>query len=426
VIITGVIAEFNPFHNGHQYFLDTARKKTGADAIVCILSGNFTQRGEPAIIDKWVRTKMALQQGADLVIELPVIYAIQHAQGFASGACKLLNATGVIDYLVFGSEHGEISQLLALAKFLLAEPVAFQQYLQAYLKKGFLFPRAQATSLLDYHQAYGIPQLEHLSSNQLYTLIRHPNNILGLEYLKTLLIIESNMQPLTFTRYKADYHQPNLGSGRIASATAIRKALLSAQNWNRIQEVIPKQCWQILHHEITAGRGPIFLNDFSPQLMTLLRRCDLADLTKIAGMDEGLEHRLQRIARAAGTIEELLRGLKTKRYTRTRLQRLLLHFLLNISRKDANLFAPATMPCYLRVLGFTAQGQKVLRYIKKRASLPLITNPVHQLPPICLHSQRASRIWELECLATDLYMLANQAISARSGGQDYTRPLLIV
>ncbi|NLP18393.1 MAG: nucleotidyltransferase [Firmicutes bacterium] len=425
MLVTGVIAEYNPFHKGHRYHLEEARRLTGADLIVCVLSGNFTQRGEPAIVNKWARTKMALAEGADIVLELPLVYASQHAQGFASGAVQLLQATGVVEYLVFGSEHGKIKELESLACFLLQEGDFFQKKLKTYLNTGLPFPAARASSLMDYQYARGIPGLEHLSAEELYSLVRHPNNILGLEYLQAILRLKSGIQPLTISRLSSGYHDKRLKGSTIASATAIRLAL-RAYNWRtKLSGVIPPKSWDLLKQEIDAGRAPIFINAFESQIISLIRRTPLPALRQIDGIREGLENRLKRAARSCGSIECLLAKMKTKRYTQTHLQRLLLHLLLGMKKEDAINFAPQTKPCYLRLLGFSPSGKKLLQTIKKKACLPLVTRPARELPAIIRHSSRAARMWDLESLATDLYVLAYPCHSARKAGQDYTNPLII-
>ncbi|HHW92249.1 MAG TPA: nucleotidyltransferase [Firmicutes bacterium] len=424
MLVTGVIAEYNPFHHGHSHHLKEARRLTGADFLLCILSGNFTQRGEPAVVNKWARTRMALENGADLVFELPVVYAVRHAQGFAAGAVKLLEATGVVDYLVFGSEHGHTPELKALADFLGQENLPFRERLKTYLEQGYPFPAARSMSLIDYHKQKDIPGLEGLTPEGVNTLVRHPNNILGLEYLQALKQIKSAIRPLTIPRLGAGYHEKKLTT-RIASATAIRLALHNKNRNSPLLKFMPPKAWRILLEEINEGRAPVFLDSFAPQIIALLRRTPLAELRQIAGVGEGLENRLKGVASSSGTIEALLAGLKTKRYTHTRLQRLLLHLLFNFTGEDASDFSPQREPCYLRLLGFTPRGRQLLKCIKKRATLPLVTKPARDLVPHIQTSQRTARMWELECLATDLYVLAYPCPRAHQAGQDYTQPLVI-
>jgi len=181
----------------------------------------------------------------------------------------------------------------------------------------------------------------------------------------------------------------------------------------------------LLKQEIDAGRAPIFINAFESQIISLIRRTPLPALRQIDGIREGLENRLKRAARSCGSIECLLAKMKTKRYTQTHLQRLLLHLLLGMKKEDAINFAPQTKPCYLRLLGFSPSGKKLLQTIKKKACLPLVTRPARELPAIIRHSSRAARMWDLESLATDLYVLAYPCHSARKAGQDYTNPLII-
>ena len=262
----GIVAEYNPFHNGHLYQLQASRQQAGAECAVVVMSGNYTQRGEPAIVDKWARAEMALHSGADLVIELPVAYAMGSAEYFAYGAVKLLDSLGAIDMICFGSEAGSIDNLSAAARILADEPENYRSYLKEFLSEGISFPAARQKAISLY--AKSIYGKDHLSS-----LLKSPNNILGIEYLKALLRLKSNIIPMTIERIGSNYNSAEL-SGNMSSATSIRK-ILNDNGWDNARELlantIPKCSADIMDRQFEDGKGPIFPENYEMPLISALR-----------------------------------------------------------------------------------------------------------------------------------------------------------
>lgn len=426
----GIIAEYNPFHNGHLYHLQQASKLTNASHSIVVMSGNFAQRGEPAIVDKWARTHMALEAGIDLVIELPFAYAVNSARNFATGAVKLLDATGVVDYLCFGSEAGTLSLLAPIARLAHDEPAVFRTTLRTELAKGNTFAKAQATALAASYVSCA-PEHTHITSSALETLLSTPNNILALEYLRALQEVNSSIQPKTIQRIDAGYHDPLLLGNRIASATSIRKQFAKKPLETalaNIKAAVPDATLRILEQQFLLGKGPVLPQHFNKIVLALIRRATPEDLRQISDISEGLENRLKKSALSATSIEALISQVKTKRYTWTRLQRALVHYLLNYTSLDATIFAHAGGPQYLRILGFSQKGKHLLNLIKERSHLPLITRPAQYFKSNMLkpdaNDYPISRMLQLDILSSDIYQLAYSDSSLQRAGEDYrTEPI---
>ncbi|AIQ68708.1 nucleotidyltransferase [Paenibacillus graminis] len=367
----GIIAEYNPLHNGHVHHFAEAKKLSGADRSIVIMSGPFTQRGEPAAVSKQARTEMALHMGADVVIELPVAYAVQPAEWFAFGAVALLEATGVVDSLCFGSEAGTLSALLPMAEFLADESSALQGEIRRRMALGASFPAAYSAAAASAWEA-SLPEEERRSGAA--GLLRQPNNSLGLHYLIALRRLGSKIRPLTAPRTGAGFHDPLQSGSPIASATAIRRLLSEGGS---PAAYMPDYSMSILEREHAAGRGPLNLESFRIPLRHLLATRTAAELHSLQDMNEGLENRLLRVLPKLQhfTVSGLLEALKSKRYTHTRLQRLLIHALLNHSKQE---MAPAVLaqgPGYIRVLGFRESGRQLLKQMKHSAAWPVVTSP---------------------------------------------------
>lgn len=367
----GIIAEYNPLHNGHVHHFNEAKRLSGADSAIVVMSGPFTQRGEPAVVSKRARTEMALHMGADLVIELPVAYALQPAEWFAFGAVSLLEATGVTSSLCFGSEAGTLGELLPLAAFLAEESSELQAEIRRRMALGASFPAAYSAAAAAAWE--GTPG-GHGSPFDAEALLRQPNNSLGLHYLIALRRLGSAMQPLTVPRTGAGFHDPLQSGSSIASATAIRRLLLEGGS---PAAYMPEYSMSILEREHAAGRGPVSLEDFREPLRHVLVTRTAAELQLLQDMNEGLENRLLRVMPQLEqfTISGLLEALKSKRYTHTRLQRLLLHTLLNHNKKEMTPSTLAQGPGYIRILGFRENGRKLLKRMKQTAAWPVITSP---------------------------------------------------
>ncbi|PAF32319.1 nucleotidyltransferase [Paenibacillus sp. 7516] len=402
----GVIVEYNPLHNGHVYHLNEARRLSGADALVAVMSGPFLQRGEPAIVGKRARTEMALHAGADLVIELPVAYAVQPAEWFAFGAVSLLHRTGVVDSLCFGSESGDLDSLQRIARVLAVEPAGLREDIARRLREGASYPAA-------YAGAAAALAPGGVSEDAAAALLGQPNNSLGLHYLIALERLGSAIQPLTTARTGAAYHEATPGPGAIASATAVRR-LLMADGPQAAAPYVPAATLAILQREWQAGRAPVHWERFAQPLLHTAVTRRASELANIAEVTEGLEHRLLRTLAQLPepSVESLLEALKTKRYTRTKLQRMLTHVLLNHAKAELTPDQLAEGPGYLRVLGFNSLGQSLLKQMKTASSLPVVLKP-----SAFTHNQL-----ELDVQAQASYALSYEQTDTRAMYSDYYEP----
>lgn len=372
--VVGLVVEYNPLHNGHLYHFEQAIKATNADAVVIIMSGNFLQRGEPALVNKWARTQMALEMGVDLVIELPYVYATQQAQHFAFGAVQLLHQLPFVTHLCFGSESGEVHSFQQIAKYIANEPESFSKIIKANMDEGSSYPNA-----------YGNALKQYLNQNNLDpTLSTEPNNILGLHYVTALQQLNSSIQPTTIKREKAAYHEEKFLDHQIASATAIRKALFTNQipNWEEISPFLPDFTLNILKNEYQTGRGLVKWAHFDQLVRHALLSQSSDHLRSIYEVEEGIEFRLHEKAKEAVSIEQLCQLVKTKRYTWNRIQRMLLHVFTQCSKQAIHTLGLETGPQYIRLLGFSTQGQALLNQHKKSIGLPLISSIRRDHPPM--------------------------------------------
>ena len=311
------------------------------------MSGNFVQRGDTALVDKWTRTEMALKSGIDLVIELPTVYALSSAENFADGAVKILNSLGVVDFISFGSEIGEITPLIEVANILYKEPKEFSSLITAQLRSGLSYPKAREIAL---SQFFG-------SSQKYSSIVSNPNNILGVEYLKSLKKHKSHIRPLTIKRDYSDYNSTQEKNG-IASATAIRTMIQSGKNVHR---VIPYESYELLEKCIEEGKIIPGLAIFEKEIIYTLRKMSLSEIAALPDVSEGLENKIKFAANNFNTLDELITNIKSKRYTQSRIQRILLYALLNISQKDINQSKRVTP--YIRVLGFNKHGKRIISAI---------------------------------------------------------------
>jgi predicted nucleotidyltransferase len=426
----GLITEYNPFHNGHLYHFQQAMEITDATHSIAVMSGNFVQRGEPAIIDKWSRTRMALAAGIDLIIELPFAYAVNSAPNFAKGAVELLNATGIVDYLCFGSEAGTLSLLDSIAKLTHEEPPLFKTALKTELAKGNTFAKAQAAAVASTFKTSSA-EYSNIDCDDLETLLSEPNNILGIEYIRALHEIASPIKPITIQRIGTGYNDPLQPGNQIAGATSIRKVFAEEPPDTAITSTritMPDITIDILKYQFSLGKGPVLLKHFDKIILAFLRRATPEDLKQIYNISEGLENRLKKAALNATSIEALISEVKTKRYTWTRLQRTLIHLLMNFTNLDATIFTHAGGPQYLRVLGFSEKGRNLLSLIKRKTNLPIITRPAQYFKSNMLEPDNsnyaASRMLQLDILSSDLYQLAYTDETLLKAGDDYrTEPI---
>lgn len=355
--ITGIIAEYNPFHNGHAYQLRKARSLTAADYVVVVMSGDYVQRGVPAILEKHVRTRFALENGADLVLELPVRYASASAMDFASGAVRMLDALNCVTHLCFGSESGSLRDLAAAARLLEQEPKDYRAALQAALRTGMSYPLARQKAFSSCAAAEGIADSEHPLSS--------PNNILGIEYLRALLRFESPILPVTVARTSNNYHLDRI-EDLYASATAIRSALFENAP-QKTAGYVPKRV-QIALENAVLKHALLSEDDFSLPLCCRLLDAVPKQLTAYLDVPESLANRICNQKKQFTSFSQFAELLKTRETTRTKINRSLLHILLQLESAACPLQ-------YLRVLGFRRDASPLLGHLKLHSSLPLITRP---------------------------------------------------
>ena len=359
--VLGIIAEYNPFHNGHLYHLQESKKQTGSTYTVAIMSGNFTQRGSTSIIDKWSKAQIALYCGVDLVIELPVLYSISSAKNFADGAVKILNSLKVVDYLSFGAETADISTLQQIAEVLYTEPRKYKTFLSHELKKGLSFPKARENALMMY-----------LNDIRRFTnVISSPNNILGVEYLKALMKYNSNIQPVAIHRSFVGYNDLDY-TENMASSTAIRN-IIKNNAFDVLRNLIPEPSYSILVENIRQGHIVPDLSTFEKEIIYNLRKMDTSEIAQLPDVSEGLEFALKNAANSCNTLNEFLNIIKSKRYTSTRIQRILLYCLLGITKKDMEL-SKKVIP-YVRVLATNKRGKFLISEIlKANPKLEIVTS----------------------------------------------------
>lgn len=410
--VLGVIAEYNPFHNGHLYHFNTSMDITQAEYSVCVMSGNFVQRGEPAIADKWARTRMALRAGVDLVIELPVVYCCSSAEIFAYGAVNILNSLGVVDCICFGSESGNIDVIEKIADILTSEPPEFKGYLKEYLSEGRSYPLSRAKSVIRYmnHDCH-----LNLNEKSVERMLLSPNNILGIEYIKALRILNSKIKPVTIKRLDSEYNNASLNT-LMPSASGIRMHIKD-YGLTGLEKFMPEYSIDILEDEFEQGRGPVFFDNFTQAILCMLRNSSVQSLSSLMDVNEGLEYRIKK-ASIGGSIDDIIDAIKSKRYTAARIKRILIHSLLGIQKTDFLQLKPNCGPQYIRVLGFSEKGRKILSIIKNVCPIPIIAN-VGQYRKY--DNDQLRRMMELDILSTEIYCTAFKDSKSRAGGMDFYR-----
>lgn len=402
--ITGLITEYNPFHNGHLYHMQKARELTKADAVIAVMSGNYVQRGAPAIMPKHLRAEVALEAGIPLVIELPVCYACGSAEYFAAGAVSILEGLGCIDALCFGSECGDLNVLRQIAEILCGEPEEYRSLLKEELKKGHAYPKARQNAICAY-----------TGREDMDVILSEPNNILGIEYIKAAKKMKSNMGIYTIKRKVSGYHDEELAEN-YSSASAIRKLLWHASNsvhmdadllydepplsdvLTRLEGQVPPACIRFLE-EAHRTRYPVYANDFSLLLKYKLSGETKESLTSYADVSEELANRILNRLNDYITFDQFCDLLKTREVTYSRLCRALLHILLDIRKEDMERYAVEGYCRYAHILGFRKDGAALLKYIKKYTRIPLITK-LTQTGPL---SASALHMLESDAAASNLY-----------------------
>ena len=359
--VLGIVAEYNPFHNGHLYHLEQSKKITGSNYTVAIIGGNFTQRGSTSLIDKWSKAEIAIQCGIDLVIELPVLYSISSAENFAEGAIKILDSLKVVDYVSFGTETENLEILNQCANVLYREPKEYKTLLSHELKKGLSFPKARENALMMYLN----------DIRKFANILSSPNNILAIEYLKALKKLKSPIEPINILRYETSYNDPRV-SANIASSTAIRN-IIKNNGFKSLPNLIPVPSYSSIIKNLGLGHIVPDISVFEKEIIYNLRKMSLQEISELPDVSEGLESSIKNAANSCNTLVELLNIIKSKRYTTTRLQRILLYALLGITKKDIAL-SKKVQP-YVRVLGLNNRGKFLISEIAKaNPKLEIVTS----------------------------------------------------
>jgi predicted nucleotidyltransferase len=408
----GIIAEYNPFHNGHKWHIEEARRLAAGDIVIAAMSGNFVQRGEPALFDKWARADMAVRGGVDLVVELPVAFVVRSAQHFAAGGIRLLKLLGV-NRVCFGTETPQLSDLTALAQAYDNQLVIAQ--LHQYLDSGLTYAAAMGKALV------ACTGIDH-------AIISSPNNILAVEYLRAIAKYAPHLQPLAIAR-KGAKHGDSQITGTFASASAIRSAIIKDKCIDKdTASVLPASSIQCINALLEQQQGPVTMAQFEQIILAKLRTDSLVSLEKLCDINEGLHVKMKDSALRAESLESLLIKLKSKRYSRTRLQRIAIQALLNIYKGNVNSF-DETGPLYIRVLAFNENGRKLLKKLAANSEVPIITKTTHELNSRqrdCAPQTQLQKMLTLDTVASDIYCLGQPGIKWRSGGQDFrTSPAYI-
>lgn len=345
-----IIAEFNPFHNGHKYIIEKAKEITKADKVIIIMSGAFTQQGNIAIIDKFTRAEIASLYGADLVLELPTIFATSGAEMFARGAINILNSLNIVDYIAFGTECDDISILQTIAKKITNNENLLNEKIKENIKKGVSYASARNNAL------------KNILTEVEYMQIATPNNILAIEYLKSLILLNSSIKPVGIKRNTANHNDINVTiNSTFSSATSIREQVQKGIT-KSIIPYVPKETYAVLEKAISN-------NDMYSLLRFAILQSDIANLKNIYEISEGLENKIKSSIITSRTYSELLSSVKSKRYTMSRIKRILAHILLNIEHKDFEFLKDVA---YARVL--KVKDKDILSTLSKKSTIPVISN----------------------------------------------------
>lgn len=401
----GIIAEYNPFHNGHAYQVAEIKRRESPDVVIAAMSGHFTQRGEASVFTKWHRAQLALAGGIDLVVELPFTFAVRSAEYFAAGGVRLLSELG-ITHLAFGAESENLKPLLTAARAQSLPHLA--EELTPYLAKGIPYA-ASLSSLLE--EKYHVPS----------AVTSSPNNILAIEYLKAILRYAPTIEPIHIVRHGSTHHSPSLDHAVHASSSAIRKNLANDHFRNgELASYIPPATYPYLTRFYEANGGIPSLERLAPFVFGLLTTTDKTRLKQTVGISEGLENKFLSASLTASSIEELLNLVKTKRYPRTRLARTILHYLFGTTQEMISHFDEIG-PQYIRILGMNERGQEYLRTRKKTMSSPIITKltPFFNQYDLLSHSDDPlKQMLALDVRSTNLY--ARLFSSPLAQNQDFT------
>ena len=406
--VVGIIAEYNPFHNGHYYHMQKAKQEVNADYCIAVISGNFTQRGDVSIVNKWAKAYMAICGGADLVIELPTIYSVSSAENFANGAIKILDSLKIVDSFAFGAEANDLATLNNIANVLNEEPKGYTNILNHELKKGISYPAARENAIMMY-----------LNDIKRYAnVMGNPNNILAVEYLKALKNQKSKLTPIMIKRQKVYYNEHRIVDG-YASATGIRE-LLKNKEYSDVSKVVPRSTYQILGQQANNGRMILSLEKYQKEIIYALRKMTVEEIAELPDVSEGLENSIKNAANNCNNLTELINGIKSKRYTQTRIQRILIYALLGINKKMME-NSKKIIP-YTRILGFNSKGKMLISEImNKNPKINMITSVKKYIDQN--KNKQLAEMLNVDIFATDVYTLGYDYDS--KANLDFTNNMII-
>lgn len=392
--IVGFITEYNPFHYGHKYHYELSKKMTDSTHTIAVMSGSFVQRGEPSLVDKWTKAKIAVDNGVDLVIELPFIYSVQSAEFFAYGGISILDSLNIVDYVAFGSEIECLDPLRKIASLLIEEPPKYKDFLKEYLNKGNSYPAARSQALSEYIK------LSNPKDTTTYDyILKQSNNILGIEYLKSLIRLNSRVKPISIKRKGSNYNDIEI-TNNIASATAIRKKILSG-NIVGIKDQIPASTYYYLCNFYKKYGRYNSLSNYNQIFQYIFRSVDKSRFSRIMDIENGLENRIIKASYNKIQIEEIVESVTTKRYPSTRIKRILVHLLSNLDKETIQTIYKTPVN-YIRVLGCNQKGLEILRNIKKNSDVNIITKYADYKS---LKNEEINLMLSYEEIATNLYFL---------------------
>jgi predicted nucleotidyltransferase len=403
----GLVVEYNPFHNGHLYHIKKSKSITGSEAVVAVMSGNFVQRGIPAVIDKWLRAEMALVNGVDLVLELPILYSLSSAEFFAFGAVSILNSIGIVDSICFGSECGNINILKDIAEILEKEPEPFKKFLKDLMNTGMVYPSARSRALVQYLGHKGIKY-----SFDPNDVMASPNNTLGIEYCRSILRLNSSIKPFSILREGSGYNS-EVFEDRFSSATALRKHFKENKPFDIIDEYVPPNVMEMFLDLKRMNYSFAFSDSMFPFIKyRLLTMPNKYNLLKIPDISEGLENKICKSIETSENLDKLVEAVKSKRYTYTRISRILSQLFVGFEGYDT--LHLRRKPCpYVRVLGFNSKGAQLLKEMKIKSAIPFYV----KMP------KEQSDLQKLDIQSTKAYSLINRNVDPKS---DYLRHPIIV
>ncbi len=382
-------------------------EQTNSNYTVCVISGNFVQRGNTSIVDKWTKAEMALKGGADLVIELPTVYSVSSAENFAEGAVKLLNSLGIVDNISFGMEAKDISLLNNIAIVLYQEPKEYVTILNHELSKGISFPKARENAVMMY-----------LNDIKKYiNVMTSSNNILAIEYLKALKKLRSTMYPVGIPREKVLYNDEFIVDD-FASATAIRR-MISRGEYEEIRKVMPKFSYNLLANSVNQGKYVIDLAIFQKEILYTLRKMSVAEIAELPDVSEGLENAIKNASDSCNNLMDFINIVKSKRYTQTRIQRILVYALLGITKKDMEISKKVNP--YIRILGVSNRGKALISEISRmNNNIPIVTSVKKFMTES--KNKNLKRLLQIDINATDIYTLGY--LKDAYANLDYTHKII--